>query len=241
MALAVVSETSSAQGSDVNTHTASLPGTLGSGNLLILAVVIDGASGTITPPTGWSDLITGFTNNAGGNNVHGAVWYKVSEGNEGSTVTFDTLNAQRSVHKSWQISGHDSGQAPQGTGVGDAGTASNSADPPSVTPTGGAKDYLWLAVGGKDRGGSTFTGFPANYTNTGEVNQSATDTGGVCIAWGRRALNASSEDPAAFTFPSTVRNTVAMTIAVHPAAAGAGGGVNKLIGKFGGKLVGKVA
>lgn len=227
----IVTETNSEEeAADVTTHTVSLPSTLASGNLLVVGVVIDGAASTITKPTGWTDIITGFSN-AVGNNVHGAAWYKVSDGLEGSTVTFTTASGQRSEHKSWQISGHSSTtNPPQGTGVGDSGSTSFSADPPSVTPTGGAKDYLWLAIGGKDRGDETFNGFPANYTNTGEGNEVAFPTGGVCIAWGRRELNASSEDPAAFTFPTTARNTIAMNVAVHPGAEGGAGATGQPTG-----------
>lgn len=218
----VVNESTSQQTSDVadpTPHVLSLPASLVSGNVIVCTVVIDGAAGTITRPSSWTDIVAGFSN--GGNNVHAAAWYKISNGAEGATASFLTSGSQRSVHHCWQISGHDaSTNAPQGTGVGDGSTASLIADPPSETPTGGAKDYLWLAIGGKDRGDLTFNGFPASYTNTGEQNQSAADAAGVCIGWGRRALNASSEDPAAFTFPTTVRNTVAMTIAIHPGAEG---------------------
>lgn len=230
----IVTETNSAQNSDVfdpTPHVASLPASLVAGNLLVVAVVIDGAAGTITRPSGWSDIVAAFSN--GGNNVHGAAWYKVSDGSEGSTVSFLTSGSQRSVHKSWQISGHASStNPPQGAGVGDGSTATLIADPPNETPTGGAKDYLWLAVGGKDRGDLTFDGFPASYTNTGEQNQSAADAAGVCIGWGRRALNAASENPAAFTFPTTNRNTVAMTLAVHPGAEG-GGSIGSASGAVG--------
>lgn len=215
---AVVNENSSSEAAgDVTTHTVSLPASLVSGNLIVIVVAIDGNSGTVTPPTGFSNIVANFGD--GVNAVFNAAWYKISDGSEGATTTFATVNAQRSAHHCWQISGHDSAtNIPQGSSVGSAGSPSTTPDPASLTPTGGAKDYLWLAVSGKDTGDSTYSGFPTNYTNTGEINMAGATAAGVCLAWGRRALNAASEDPGAFTIAET-EEWVAMTLAIHPGAA----------------------
>lgn len=221
----VVSSVSSAQNSDVfapTGHVMSLPASPTSGNLGLCAAVIDGNANGITGPSGWTTL-TGFPVQDGSNQVHLAIWWKILDGTEGSTTTFTTVNTQRSVHRCYQISGWDNATVPEGTGSQNNGTTN--ADPPTETPTGGAKDYLWITIGGKDRGAEPFTTFPTSYTGTGEVNQSAADSAGVCIAWGQRALNASSEDPSTFSWTVTTRASVAATIAIHPSAGGGGGTV----------------
>jgi hypothetical protein len=212
----VTENTSEEEAADVTTHTVTLPASLVSGNLIVIAVAMDGNPGTVTPPTGFGNVITSVGD--GVNAAFLAVWSKISNGSEGASITFASSAGQRSAHKSWQISGHDAAQAPEGTAIGSAGSASASPDPPNETPTGGAKDYLWLAVASKDTGDSTFSAFPTNYTNTGEVSQGGFAAAGCCIGWGRRELNAASENPSAFTIGES-EEWVAGTVAIHPGAA----------------------
>jgi hypothetical protein len=98
-------------------------------------------------------------------------------------------------------------------------TAGSSIDPPSLTPTGGAKDYLWLAVAGWRRTGLSATTDPTNYTNAIEGSSGGNATGTKLRSL-RRQLNGASEDPAAFTLSNTTsERRVGATIAVHPAAS----------------------
>jgi hypothetical protein len=96
-----------------------------------------------------------------------------------------------------------------------SGGNSANPDPDSLTPTGGAKDYLWVAVEGNDHLDTT-SAWPSNYSlyNLEECNGSA---GGCNVGVGARAYNASVENPGTFTLDAA-EQCVACTVAVHPAA-----------------------
>ncbi|MBA7703577.1 hypothetical protein ES703_112363 [subsurface metagenome] len=93
----------------------------------------------------------------------------------------------------------------QGTG--------GSPNPPSLSPSWGALDTLWLACCGYDTN-LTVTAYPTNYTNG--RNDYADDAQGCGVGTARRELNASSEDPSAFTI-SSPEYWIANTVAVQPA------------------------
>ena len=184
----------------------------GAGDLLIVIFAVDG-----NPTVTWGG--TGFTEffqDANGNNATLALAYRQVDGTEGSSIEVTTSPAEGSGHIVYRIKGHEvpSKQAPEvsvkATGL------SESPDPDSLTPTGGAKNYLWLAVHGVDRNRSTDT-FPTNYVN-GISNQVA-DGDGASPGSAERALNASSENPGAFTV-STSDQWIAATIAIHPLGGG---------------------
>ena len=90
--------------------------------------------------------------------------------------------------------------------------ASSAPNPPSLTPTGGSKDYLWLAVEGNDSSKSV-SSYPTNYTNG--LNRGNFS---VYIGSAQRALTASSENPGNFTLSGT-DGWVACTVGIHPTGA----------------------
>jgi hypothetical protein len=107
-------------------------------------------------------------------------------------------------------------------------TGSTAPNPPSLTPSWGAADTLWLAVTGWSEGTITASAFPTNYTNTGQNGTGVAGSEGVSIGWGFRELNAASEDPGTFTLGSAA-NWVAFTIAIRPAATtGCRGGIMRM-------------
>jgi hypothetical protein len=119
-------------------------------------------------------------------------------------------------------------QAPQSA---TAFAANAVVDPPSLTPTGGAKDYLWVGQYAFDgeQGTTPGNGIPsgaANPTNYSVISGAGTGTAGVAAtncqcALAYRQLNAASEDPSSWTAGAGTLNWEAYTIAVHPGAAGA--------------------
>ena len=90
-------------------------------------------------------------------------------------------------------------------------------NPPSITPTGGAKDYLFLSFCGygHEHQTNTLSGYPTNYNLSQLQHQPGTNAWNAAIGMAGRALNATSEDPGAFTL-SGASDAVAATIAVHP-------------------------
>jgi hypothetical protein len=197
----------SGESSDVTSHTVSLPANISAGDLLIVFFSCD-ANETVTWPTGdgWASIFHET------NSMTLDIGYKIADGTEGATITVTTGSAEQSAHISYRITGNHRYLAPEvSTGATGNSTAPN---PDSLTPTGGAKDYLWIAVEGNTDGDAA-SAYPTNYTN-GQTNAVGT-TAGANIAVARRELNASSEDPAAFTIP--LNKWVACTVAVHPKSA----------------------
>lgn len=193
-----------------------LPATINSGDLLIALVEVRN-SGTWTKPTGWSDIST-LSQLGGGSVGRLNGFYKISDGTEaGTTPTWTASTGTTAVWQSIRVtSWHGTTPPEAATASGDA----TNANPPSLTPSWGADDDLWIAVAGNAATGDT-TGFTAAPTNYGSLQSNGASSGGSTanIATGTRQLNATSEDPGTFT-PSSNRFWTAATIAVRPAASG---------------------
>jgi hypothetical protein len=145
-----------------------------------------------------------------------AVFWKRASGGEDDTTFSTGVAAEKSVTRTWRITGAHTSTNPA---IGTTAVATNTnPDPPSLDPADwGAEDTLWLAVVAAANGGTTITTYPTNYTN-GITENSGGTSDGVAIATARRELNATSEDPSTFTMDAS-RAWRANTIAVRPASA----------------------
>jgi hypothetical protein len=208
----VAARNTSSTGTASTSHSASLPASISSGDLLIVAVgctVLSGTTpATFSTPSGWDVLDTG-----GATRVSSVAWYRVADGGEGASVAFTTsINAQTS-HVSLRIIDHDAATPPE------AGMATNPAtqgDSPSLTPAGGALDYLWLYLLGAGRGNDgtmSVDTFPTDYTDGQQIA-----TARSLAASAEQALNASAEDPGAPAL-TDVQGNFPYTVAVYPAAS----------------------
>ncbi|MGH9249156.1 MAG: hypothetical protein ACRD0W_06535 [Acidimicrobiales bacterium] len=199
----------------------SLPASIAAGELL-LVVVAKGGSGTaagVNAETGWTELVDEAV-------LRGAfVAYRQADGGEGATVQFDTSQVNRSAHMAFRISGAEAvGTQPPEISAVATGTSA-APDSNTCTPTGGAKDYLWLTFftqAGEEADDDTWVNNAA--TNYGNLMQKTSGIGGTNVGanlgLSRRENNAASEDavwPAASTDQSLAWR--AFTIAIHPAAA----------------------
>lgn len=196
------------ENSATTTHTISLPASVGSGDLLIAILSLDGTDADASWPGSWSELID-LT--SAGNRI--SIGYLIATGGE-STVQVTTDNSRKSSHVSFRISGHKV-QAPD---ISSGATGSGSTpDPDSLTPAGGADDLLWIAIAGADSE-HDFTAWPTNYSNNQlEVNSSSGSFGSSAAA-ATRELNDTSDDPGTFTHDGSDQ-WAAVTIAVYPSAA----------------------
>lgn len=186
-------------------HTVNLPAGIQAGDLLLVFFASDG-NPTITFPEGWTELFDKLS----ALEVRLVVWYRVADGEEGATITVTTSNIQMTAHTSYRITGYSG--VPE---CGDATTGnSTTPDPPSLTPSWGAKDTLWFAVCGYDAN-KTVTAYPTDYTNG--RNDFADSLWGCGVGSARRELNAESENPNVFTI-SASEQWVANTIAIQPVA-----------------------
>ncbi len=204
--------TSQEGGATTTSHTVTLPSGIASGDLVIVVFHAENDVG-ITWPGGWVEL------SSTANNSRTETAYLEASGGE-TSITVTTDAGTESAHCSLRVSGAEDPdtQAPE---VGTIATGNSTApDPGSVSPTGGSKDYLFVAWAGS-RNGATFSAYPAGYSNGQTIESDAPGPTASC-ATAELATTASSEDPGSFTV-GLGRAWIAGAIAVHPPAAGGGG------------------
>lgn len=193
-------------------------GSPAAGVLLIVLIRFGAAQGTIT--------FTGYTSIANDASDAGAattaIYYRWADGAEGASDAMTTQNSAKMGAICWQITGalNPATKAPSISTVAIGTTSANTCDPSAVTPSGGLKDYLFIACGSLDGEPATyFTGAPTNYSNITSANSG---TGGAattnCAVGGAtRQLSASSEDPGVFTHGAANAGWTAFTVAIDPA------------------------
>jgi len=183
--------------------TTSLVATVPSGDVGDLLVAFVGADGVPdVSATGWTLL---GQHDETGALCTAAVLYRVATGSDALTVAL-TASEECAVH----VRRYRSAGTPE---VAFADGSSTNADPPSLTPSGGSADYLWVAAVAWDSNTAlTVTGFPSGYQGIRTGPQAEIS---VVIASTSRQATGSSENPGAFT--SSTEQWVAATIAVPPA------------------------
>jgi hypothetical protein len=155
-----------------------------------------------------------------------AILYRWADGSETNPTLVSSTNI-RTATVAYRISGaiNPATQAPEKAGTTATGTSVNP-NPPSLAPTGGSKDYLFIACwaqGGAAEQADDDTyvsAWPTNYTHS--QNQKTCGVAGTNLAGlvgaASRQLTAASDDPGTATVSE---NTAwrAQTIAIHPAVA----------------------
>lgn len=204
--------TSSTASSTTSTPTISVV-THSAGDLLIATLQAHNAAITGTPG-GWTTLASA---------VHNLqeplyVGYRVSDGTEGSTITVNLNSAVKSCGVMWAITGHDPATPPEISSL--ASGTTSPVDPGTVTPSGGAKDYLVVWIGGV--GGASITappsGNPTNYSNPVGIANTGNPSGSRAASFGatRQLSAASSENPPSWAI-SASGSWGAYAVAVYPA------------------------
>lgn len=217
----VVNTNESSTNTAGTSHVVNLPASLVVGNLIIVISNIGSTSATFNTLAGWTELLDeGVANGM-------AIWGRQVDGTEGSTVTFTSSANTRDASVSYQISGADylALRTPELSTVA-TGTSVNP-NATTCTPTGGAKDYLWITFfgcGGEEADDDTWvTGTPTNYGTTLQKScgTAGTNLGGL-IGSAHRTANASSEDAGSWTQAVSLAWR-AYTMAVHPLPPRPGG------------------
>lgn len=215
MAYPVVLSRTPSNDTSGTSHSVSL-GTISEGDLYVVLFVQDWVSseGTESFPAGWTTL---STNNTAGL-VRLTMRYRVAVAGDPSSITVTTGGSQATISRVWRIQAGTFTGNPESVAnaVGSGASPSASPDPPSLTPSWGAVDALWLVVNGNDGARST-TGFDANLTQTGSATSSNT-ANGVGIGYGEREAAISSYDPTAFTI-SASDDWLAQTAAIQGVTA----------------------
>lgn len=200
-------------------HAVTMPSGIVSGDLLVSCFSVYANPGipTITWPAGWTEFSAASDTASGLLLGRVSLAWRKADGTEGSSITVTTSIATRSTHVTYRIQGAEDPtvQPPEATNY---ASVAFSADCPAVTPTGGTKNYLWLAMVGLYEILPTFpqyfSAIPPSYTSP--LFQSSV-TGGFACGSAERNHRAASEDPGAFVLPWNTP-TVTFTVAVHPDA-----------------------
>jgi len=198
--------------SAANPQTGNYPATVNANQLLLYFGGNDGTGDTITDISVATILLDPAQNKQG----HGAYAYEATAvGNEdGGTYSIDLSGSEEIVAYVLTIDGWDGVTTPEITAT--QGASSSTPNAPSITPSWGAEDTLFITVctwNGDAGGVSTF---PSNYDDNQTENQQATVSGS---AFATREINGSPEDAGAWALTNSVGNQ-AFTIAVRPVAAG---------------------
>jgi len=184
-------------------HAITLPSGISTGDLLLLFFATDGDN-TIT---NW-DSFTQLGQADDGKDIFFSIGYRIATGSDACTLT--TSVSEPGSHVVYRISGHDSGQAPELSTVviGD----SDVPDPSTCTPTGGAKDYLWVLAAGWDTQ-DTVSAWNANFTLS-RVSQIGGGVQDCSVGVSGRNENVASKNPGSMTL-SGGDEWIAWTVAVH--------------------------
>lgn len=201
--------------------------TKNSGDLLIAIVVGYQSSLTANIFGTWGGGFTEIRDTGTATQHCVGIAYKISTGAE--TGTFTVLQAGTVTGHAGlillSISGAHGSAAPEALAALAVATAA-AADPAALTPSWGAADTLWIAVGGSGETSLTgsYTGMglaagpPTNYSSGVSTGESADVIGAIAAAVAFRQLNAASEDVGTWSSAdlSNARNC-AIVIAVRPA------------------------
>jgi hypothetical protein len=212
VAFPVVAATNeSATTSAGTSHVVSLPA--GGGGLLVVLMNKGAGVATINALAGWNELVD--------ENLANGMFVAWSDTETGATATFTSSANTRDATISYRIGGALPGsvQAPELSTV--ATGSSVNPDATTCTPTGGAKDYLWITffgMAGEQADDDTLvTTTPTNYNSTlvKTCGVAGTNLGGL-VASAHRTNNAASEDAGQWV---SVDNAAwrAYTLAIHPA------------------------
>jgi hypothetical protein len=213
MALAIADLNTYSLDSAVNSHAVNLPPNIVAGDLLLMFFVINGGP-TVTPASGWTELATS------NNGDTFKIYARIADGSEGATATFTNTGNQRATAVTYRITGARTVSPPTSSeiAVSSAVQASTATpDPPSLTPSWGSAENLWIAVTFSTDGGFTFNSYPTDYT-LGQQNVQTDGGSGNAVSVAARLLTATSEDPGTFG-TTTSRNRTTHTVAVRPAVA----------------------
>lgn len=200
-------------GSTSATWTITQPSGVVSGDLLVC--LVRGSTNAIVSFTGWTQLALD-TSDASDDTT--AVYYRLSDGADPVSLVWNANTKGCAI--TYRITGaiDPATQAPQISTVAIGTTTANTCNPGSISPTGGSKDYLFLALGAMD-GVGAFTAVPTNYTNLAAIQSSgAAASTNSSLGSGSRQLTAASDDPGVFTHAAATTAWTAFTVAIHPPA-----------------------
>lgn len=196
-----------------------LPTGITAGETLVILIADKTAIDNEGAIAGWTKLVDNIFATGSGGSCH--AFYRKADGTEGATVNYTTTTSTRAAAVAFRVSGAADPTVTAPEAAEGAGQANSVApNPPAVTPSGGAKDYLVVAFFSSS-GGRITSSVPASYTALGtDGGNSGTATNvGIGSAY-RQLTAATTEDPGTFaTTGAGTEEVSTATIALYPTAA----------------------
>jgi len=213
VAFAVVADVTKDSYASAATHDVTMPATVNSGELLLMFYVCKQFGSSMVAPSGWTELAKAV--GASGGHL---LCYKEAAGTEGGgTATVTASDTSAACSQVYRLQGWNDVEEEHSSL-----TISSSPNPPSNTPSWGAKDTLWLAGATFVDDDGTVSAYSSNYSN-GEYNNAGAGTNASSsIGIARRELNTTVQNPATMTL-SEAEGWVAWTVAVEPGTKGEAG------------------
>jgi hypothetical protein len=196
-----------------SSHAVTIPNPCTSGKTLLMFFSSDDGADTATEPSGWTALTTGTAGSS-----RGSIFYKDSNGSEGSTATVTISASENAAAITHCIGGAADPDvtAPEAT-RNNTGSPSTTPNPPTRTPSGGSDDYLYLVYVASNQAVTTSV-YPTGYS--GGTTQAATTGGNVtAISAHKGTTSSTSDNPSALTISSS-EDWQVWTISITPAAGG---------------------
>lgn len=188
----------------------------GSGGRVFVFVSADDAPGTgavAVEEDDWLPLLDSVS--LAGGRVRGMVVYKDAPAETEITVT--TSAAEACAWVAMRVTGFDAATAPAVSSP--ASLSGVDPDPPSLDPSWGEEDTLWIAAAFCDPGYAFPTAGPAGYEDFTEAHWNENNGASVAVATLENATE--SVNPGVFT-AAIGPDSTAYTFAVRPGAGGAG-------------------
>ena len=210
----ILNTSSGADVGDQTSHTISLPATVAYGDRIVVALGCTTVS-AVTWPAGWTEIVDSNTASA---NI--SIAYRDCDGTESGGTVVPTTPGGELFSAAWVVihlqAGSFHSSAPE-VATSYTGSPDTAPDPPSLTPSWGSTETLWLAfAAGSRTPNNTHTVAPTGFS--GLLTQTATSgTAQGNIGYAYKEERASSQDPSAFT-TSASDIWVGATVAIRGAA-----------------------
>lgn len=182
MAFPTYSSVTSGFSGSTSSFTPTLP-SHASGDKIFVFVAANGTGTLATSSAGWTKLGQVITNSTATSAV-----FECNADSSSESITITTPSTTL-TWIAFRVSGTSLSHQ---LSTGAKGSSAN-ANPPSLTPSAGTQDYLWVALSGLDASTPAASAGPSGYSNFFAVSQSCS----AAIAF--RQNRSASEDPGAFT------------------------------------------
>jgi len=189
-------------------HTISLPSGIQSGDLLVIFWADADNSSTEPSLAGWTELASSNSSTSG---VYRKIWYRIADGNEGSSVSTNSFG-DRSAHVVYRIAAGSYSGTPFVSAAGN--DTDNSPNAPNLAPGVGSQKFLWLASVHAAEVQTVTT--PTNFGSDLGIGSTGSSTNRIhCqVMTAQRNLEAASQDVGAFSLGGSATHT-AWTVAIQ--------------------------